>query len=149
MKKRVFFLSAFTLGFFFGLGFMSLVQMNTLDRLYRIQSQLTNQLLDRDIKLEKLGASLEKQRVSIVKDLKIHINYEGNLLLKEEIEKNVRFYLVDLVGREIANIDGEMLYKILQNRIVEVEDKRVKLTVEYIIVNEVINIGITAKLQAQ
>lgn len=145
MKEKGFFFAAFLLGFFFGLAFMMLLNMNTLERLYRTQNQLTNQLADREIKLEKLSESLAKEQAAIIKDLKLTIEFDGNHLIQEEIEKTARFYLVDLVGKEISDIDGELLYKILDKRIIEVADKRIKIQVKYIIVHETIDIGLSAK----
>lgn len=124
---------------------MMLLNMNTLERLYRTQNQLTNQLADREIKLEKLSESLAKEQAAIIKDLKLTIEFDGNHLIQEEIEKTARFYLVDLVGKEISDIDGELLYKILDKRIIEVADKRIKIQVKYIIVHETIDIGLSAK----
>ncbi|GAB6086096.1 hypothetical protein [Alkaliphilus crotonatoxidans] len=145
MKEKGFFFAVFLLGFFFGLAFMMLLNMNTLERLYRTQNQLTNQLADREIKLEKLSESLAKEQAAIIKDLKLTIEFDGNHLIQEEIEKTARFYLVDLVGKEISDIDGELLYKILDKRIIEVADKRIKIQVKYIIVHETIDIGLSAK----
>lgn len=146
MKAKGFFFAAFMLGFFFGLCFMTLLNMNTIEGLNRTKSQLSDQLIDREIKLEKLNESLQKQQAAVVKDLTLKVAFDGNHLVKEEIEKTVRFYLVDLVGKEITDIDGEMLYKILNDRIVEAGDKRIRISVNYIIIYEIIDIGISAKL---
>ncbi len=145
-KKLFYYFTLFFLGFLFGLVCMNLYQMHALDRLYRIQNQLTNQLMDKEIKLERLNESVKKQNTVVIKDLHITLKFDGNILIKDEIEKNIQFYLSDLVGRELTNIDGEMIYKVLQKRIIEVDNKQFQLTVEYIIISEKISIVVKAIL---
>ncbi|MBM7614761.1 hypothetical protein [Alkaliphilus hydrothermalis] len=146
MKKWPQLLSVFTLGLFLGLAIMALYQMQTLDRLYGIQSQLTTELLDKEIKLERLNENIKKQSLIIVKDLDILVNYNGNPLVKDEIKKNIQFYLSDLVGRDLDSIDGVMIHKILQQRIIGIEDKHFKLLVDYIIISQKISVSVSAKL---
>lgn len=138
-------LGVFLIGFLLGLAMMNLFHMHTLDRLYRVQNQLTNQLLDREIKLEKLNDNIENQKATIVKDLMIQVEFEGSPLVKDEIQKNIHFYLTDLVGRELWNIDGEMIYKILDQRIIEVGQRQVQLKTKYIIISEKITIAVKAQ----
>lgn len=146
MKKWARGIAFFAIGFLLGLAAMNLVHLHTLDRLYRIQNQLTNQLLDREIKLEGLKKSLQDEKTIIIKDLIIALDFEGNPLLREEIEKVIRFYLADLVGQELWRLEGEMIYKILDDRIINVENRQARLHVKYIIVREEISIGIKAEL---
>ncbi|WP_026477271.1 hypothetical protein [Alkaliphilus transvaalensis] len=146
MKKLSFATALFALGFLFGLVFMTLFQMHTFDRLYRVQNQLTNQLLDREIKLERLNESIKNQSTFLVKDLKINIKFDGNILIRDEIEKYIQFYLSDLVGKELDNIDGEMIYKILEDRIINVDDKKIQLTVKSLIISQEISIVVEAKI---
>ncbi len=138
------FLSLF-FGFLLGLAFMNLFHLHTLDNLYRNQTQLTNELMDREIKLTRLTDSMEKQRVVLIKDIEIAVEYEGNQLTKDKIEKSVQFFLVELVGKELSMVDGEMLYKIIDERIIEVEDKRIQLNMKYLILSEKISIALAAK----
>lgn len=146
MKKWARGIAFFAIGFLLGLAAMNLVHLHTLDRLYRIQNQLTNQLLDREIKLEGLKKSLQDEKTIIIKDLIIALDFEGNPLLREEIEKVIRFYLADLVGQELWRLEGEMIYKILDDRIINVENRQARLQVKYIIVREEISIGVKAEL---
>lgn len=146
MKKWARGIAYFAIGFLLGLVAMNLVHLHTLDRLYRIQNQLTNQLLDREIKLEGLKKSLQDEKTIIIKDLIIALDFEGNPLLREEIEKVIRFYLADLVGQELWRLEGEMIYRILDDRIINVENRQARLQVKYIIVREEISIGVKAEL---
>lgn len=132
-------------GFLMGLAFMNLFHLHTLDNLYRIQGQLTNELLDKEIKLTRLTESMEKQKVILVKDLEIAVEFNGSPLTMDKITKSIRLYLSDLVGKELATIDGEMIYKIIDGRIIEVEDKKVQLKMKYIIISEKITIAIISK----
>lgn len=146
MKKWSRLIAIFSIGFLMGLTVMNLLHMHTLDRLYRIQNQLTNQLLDREIKLERLNESLQSEKTTFVKDLSIDVEFEGSPLVKDEIEKVVHFYLADLVGKELWQMDGEMIYKILDNRVVDVENRQARLQVKYIIITEKISIGVKAQI---
>ncbi|MDR5659199.1 hypothetical protein RH915_06825 [Serpentinicella sp. ANB-PHB4] len=144
-KKRLFVLfNILLLGFFLGLCAMNLFQMHTIDRLYRVQNNLTNQLLDKEIQLEKLNQSIDNNKSFVVKNLEIIVEYDGNPLFIEDIESAAKFYISDLVGREIISIDGEMIYKIFNNRLLEIEEKQINLTVKYIIITETVTIGIKA-----
>lgn len=143
-KPSSFFLSIF-FGFLMGLAFMNLFHLHTLDRLYKTQSQITNELLDKEIRLTRLTESMEKQKVLLVKELEISVEFEGNLLLKDKIQKSIHLYLSDLIGKEVTFIDGEMIYKVLEERIIEVEDKKIQLSMKYLIISEKIYIAVTAK----
>ena len=143
-KATSIFLSIF-FGFLMGLAFMNLFHLHTLDRLYRIQNQLTTNLLDKEIKLARLTENMEKQKVILIKNLEITVEYEGNLLIKDKIQKSVQLFLSDLVGKELSMVDGEMIYKILDGRIIEVEDKKILLKMKYIIITEEISITVNAK----
>lgn len=146
MKKSATYLAVLLIGFLLGLSAMNLFHARTIDRLYRIQNQLTNQLLDKEIKLERLNKSIENQKYTIVKDLELDILFEGNPIVKDQIEKTIYYYLGDLVGKELSVIDGEMVYKILHNRIIDADNKQIRLHVRYIIINEKISISVEAKL---
>ncbi|QUH25093.1 hypothetical protein [Serpentinicella alkaliphila] len=134
-----------TLGFLLGLVTMNLFQIHTIDRLYRVQTNLTNQLLDKEIKLQKFNESANEKKVFIVKNLEINIDYEGNPRVIEDIETTIKFYLNDLVGREVKEVDGDMIYKIIHQRILEIDEKKITLILKYIIINETISIGINAR----
>ncbi|SDJ82481.1 hypothetical protein [Natronincola ferrireducens] len=146
MKKRLTLTAVFAIGFILGLTVMNLFHLHTLDRLYRVQNQLTNQLLDKELKLERLNESIQSNKASIVKNLIVDVEFEGNLLLKDEIQKNIHFYMADLVGRELWRVDGEMIYKILEGRIFEIENRQVRLRVQYIIISEEIRISVKAQM---
>jgi hypothetical protein len=143
-RSSFIFLNIF-IGFLLGLVFMNLFHLHTLDRLYRIQNQLTNELLDKEIKLERLRENMKKQSVILIKDLQITVDYDGNILTKDKIQKSIQFYLSDLVGKELSMIDGEMIYKILDGRIIEADDKKIQLKMKYIIISERILITVYAK----
>lgn len=145
MKKLYSRISFMLLGFIFGLVTMNLFQVHTIDRLYRVQTNLTNQLLDRELKLQKFNESIMEQKVYIVKNLEIDVEFSGNPLTIEDIESTIKFYLNDLVGQEVNTIDGNMIYKIIHERILEIDDKKIILSMKYIIINETISIGIKAR----
>ena len=136
----------FAIGFLMGLAAMNLVHMHSLDRLYGIENQLKNELLDREIKLERLTESLQDEKTTIIKNLVIDVEFEGNALVKNEIEKWIRYYLGDLIGQELWRVEGEMIYKILDDRIVDVENRQARLQVKYIIIREEISLGIKAEI---
>ncbi|KAB3537801.1 hypothetical protein F8154_02140 [Alkaliphilus pronyensis] len=144
MRRIYSLISIGVIGFLFGVMLMNLFHMHTLDRLYRIQNQLANQVIDKDIKLKGLNASIKESNTLFIKDIEIKLDFEGNLLFKDMIEENIRFFIADLVGKELSQIDGQMLYKILNSRIIEIEDKNVKLTIKYLIIAETIEISIAA-----
>jgi len=133
------------LGFLIGLVTMNLFQIHTIDRLYRIQTNLTNQLLDKEVKLQKFNESANEKKMYIVKNLEIKIEFDGNPRIIEDIENTIRFYLNDLVGREVETIDGALVYKIIHERILDIDEKQITLSLNYIIINETISIGIKAQ----
>ena len=145
MKRTSSIFLSLLFGFLLGLAFMNLFHLHRLDNLYRIQGQLTYELLDKEIKLTRLTESMEKQKIILVKDLEITVEYTGSPLTKDKIIKSVQLYLSDFVGKELVSIDGEMIYKILDGRIIEVEDKKIQLKMKYIIISEKITIAIISK----
>lgn len=145
MKRAYWKIYFILFGFLLGLVTMNLFQAHTIDRLHRVQANLTNQLLDKEIKLQKFNENANIQRAFIVKNLNIQVDFEGNPRVIEDIEATIKFYLNDLVGREVSTIDGDMIYKIIHNRILELDEKKITLTMNYIIISETISVGINAR----
>ncbi len=146
MKKIKKSLAIFTMGLLLGLVSMNLVNMRTIDNLYESQSQLNNQLLDKEIKLKNLTASLESEKTRIVKSLIINVDLEGNSSIEEEIRQEVYLLLKDYIGQELWRIEGEIIYKILEGRIFQIGAKEIKLRIKYLIIQEEITLEIIASL---
>lgn len=140
MKKK--YTSLFLLGLLVGASITNLYLSNELNRLYIEVETLEhdlNRAKDRAAKLEEdLQAKEGEIKSPTVKDVNIVIDYEGEeftaLYLQEYCEEITK----KLIGQTIDNLEPELIFQILDERIVKIEDNHYKLYVESLIISEVI-----------
>jgi len=125
-------------------GLVGIITYNSLVS-YRIdeyhQKIKTLELLieDKNLRLEKLEDTIDKNKL-LVKNIQISLNHKEDDLTRIGLEKNIRETLNKFVGKEVHNVDAEMLWEVMDNRIIKIADKEYKIKINKLVISETIMI---------
>lgn len=143
----------FILGLFIG-GMVGIIIINLLVS-YRIDNyikeikHLDKVIEEKDFRLQKLEKNIYNKRL-LVKDVEIELRYENEEenddIVKITLEKHIKDKLKCLLGKEVENIDGDILLEIIDKRIMKIEDKEYQLKVEKIMISKVVKLWIEIKV---
>lgn len=143
----------FILGLFIG-GMVGIITINLLIS-YRIDNyikeikHLDKVIEEKDFRLQKLEKNINDKRL-LIKDVEIELRYENEEenddIVKITLEKHIKDRLKCLLGKEVENIDGDILLEIIDKRIMKIEDKEYQLKVEKIMISKVVKLWIEIKV---
>jgi len=132
-------------GILIGAATLSIIVSYRMDTHYRQITYLQNTIQDKDARLEKLEKSINTQKV-IIKDIEVILNFgenkDGDEIDKIDIEKTIKEKYSTLLGKEVKNIDTDILIEVVDKRILKIDDKEYKMQVEKLIVTEILQIFI-------
>lgn len=100
---------------------------------------------EKDAQLEKLEESWKKKKF-IIKKIDVDLQFDGDELEKTTLVKHIKEQCYVLIGKEVKDIDPDLLANSIDNRIVRLDDRSVKLAVQKLILSDVLKICITATL---
>lgn len=143
----------FILGLFIG-GMVGIITINLLVS-YRIDNyikeikHLDKVIEEKDFRLQKLEKNIYDKRL-LVKNVEIQLKYENEEenddIVKITLEKHIKDKFKCLLGKEVKNIDGDILLEIIDKRIMKIEDKEYQLKVERIMISQVVKLWIEIKV---
>lgn len=129
-------LASFIMGILLGAAVFMLTISRNLDRLHLENSSLKMELSTKEEQVQNLKKSIEEYRTWIIQDLIIEFKDDIDEHMSIAVEEEVRNLLHNIIGREIDSIDQELFYQTIDNRIIEINDKRYKLNLEALIIWE-------------
>lgn len=101
-------------------------------------------LQEKDSKLEKLEESINNNRY-ILKDINIELENFNDEIDGIELTKHIKEKYIDLIGKEIKEVDINMIEEIIDNRIMKFEDISYKLKVKKVLLSDILHIYIEVK----
>jgi MFS superfamily sulfate permease-like transporter len=149
--KRVsykFFLTLITgiiIGLLMGMAILTVLISYRIDQYHEEIQHLRNVIEDKDVKLKKLEDSINKRKL-ILKDIKVVLIHEGDEIDKITLVKHIKEKYNILLGKEVKNIDVDVVEEIIDKRIMKISKKEYKLDVTKIILTDVLEIWIETKL---
>lgn len=156
-KKNVILIFCYTsgliTGFVIGMAVLSLIVSYRMDSYYHKNIALEDELQDKIAQLEKLENSIKTQTPpsTILKNIEINLIFnenEGDEIDKVAIDKTIMEKYSPLVGKEVENIDPDILAEVADKRILKIEDREYKLSVNKIILTETLKIWIKVEVTA-
>ncbi|MTI69328.1 MAG: hypothetical protein FH751_03595 [Firmicutes bacterium] len=147
-KAFKYFLSITTgiiLGMIIGVASLSVFVSYRIDKYHQEIEYLKNVIEDKEVRLAKLEESINKRRF-ILKSIEIIIITEGDDIDKIELEKYLKEKYNMLIGKEVKNIDIDILSQIVDNRLMRVNDKEYKISVKKIFLTDILKIWVETKL---
>ncbi len=152
IKKLNYFLF-FLLGICLG-GLVGVILINSLIS-YRIDNYikeiqyLKTVIEEKNDRFEKLEASIEKRRF-IVKEIEVELKYdkeeERDDITKIALEKHIKDKFKGLIGKDVDKVDGEILYEIIDRRIMKLDGKEYQLSIKRMVISQVVKFWITVKV---
>jgi hypothetical protein len=147
------YLAFFLLGIFIG-GVTGVILINALIS-YRVDNyikeiqHLKTVIEDKNNRFEKLEESIEKKRF-IVKDIEVELKYENedhkDDITRIVLERHIKDKFKGLIGKDVDKIDGEILYEIIDRRIMKLDGKEYQLSVKKMIIAQVIKFDVSIKV---
>lgn len=135
-------------------GLIGIVAITTLvsyrmDGLYEKIASLENVINEKDAKLEKLEQSINTMYF-VLEDIKVVTEIIGedveDNIDKIEIEKAIKEKYTNLLGKEVKTIDPDLVIEVIDKRIFKLEGKEYKLSVNKLVLTEIMKIWVDAKL---
>lgn len=140
----LFFLTGFIIGVLLGLISLSAFISHRLDEYHQKIASLSSVIEEKNMVLEKLEDSINKRKL-IVKDVEVYLNSKEDKLVNIELEKHIRQKLGTFVGKEVKKVEGDMLWEVINQRIMKIGDKEYRLEANRLVISEVINIWVQVK----
>ncbi len=140
----LFFLTGFIIGTLLGLISLSAFISYRLDEYHQRIASLSSVIEEKNMTLEKLEDSINKRKL-IVKDVEVYLNSKEDKLVNIELEKHIRQKLGTFIGKEVKKVEGDMLWEVINQRIMKIGDKEYRLEANRLVISEVINIWVEVK----
>lgn len=115
-----------------------------IDGYYNKISVLEGTLEEKDTQLKKLEKSINNKNY-ILKNIEILFTAEDEELDYIYIEKVIQEKYSELLGKEIKNIDGDMVAKVIEGRIMRLDEKIYQIKINKLILSETMKIWLQVK----
>lgn len=140
----LFFLSGFIVGVLLGCVSLSAFISYRIDGYHQKIASLNSIIDEKNMALEKLEDSINRNKL-IVKDVEVYINSKEDKLINIELKKHIKKKLGVFLGKEVKKVEADMLWEVINQRIMKIDNKEYRLVANKLVVSEVINIWIEVK----
>ncbi|MGE4284503.1 MAG: hypothetical protein AB7G87_12425 [Clostridia bacterium] len=142
------FVAGIITGILIGAAAVCIVVSYRMDISYEKILHLENTIEDKNARLQKLENSINNINF-ILKDIEIILIFEGDEIEKVDIEKTIKGKYSTLLGKEVKNIDADLIVEVVDKRILKIENKEYQLKVNKLILTEILKIWIEVEQIAQ
>ena len=101
---------------------------------------------EKNIKLKKLEESINNRKY-VLKSIDVIVNTNGDELDKTDIEKAIKEKYTVLIGKEVKNIDMELIPSIIDKRRFVINDREYRIRVDRVLLTEIMKIWIQAEVE--
>ncbi|MBS4534824.1 hypothetical protein GOQ29_04250 [Clostridium sp. D2Q-14] len=115
-----------------------------IDEYYQKMNTYYSLLEEKDSKLKKIEESINSNKY-ILKDINIKIENLNDEIDEMELNKHIKEKYIDLIGKEIKDIDINMISEIVDNRIMKFEETSYKLKVRKVLLSDILELYIEVK----
>jgi hypothetical protein len=138
-------LAFFALGLLAGSLSINFFQGRKFEELYWEKEKLQVQLYETTAQIHKLKEQQQKFAPATIQEIKLEINTENGFFVEPSFRRNIYELLEELIGEEVQTLSYPLLYNLLQNRIIEDNNKKYRLNVEAVILGETLVYYLSAK----
>jgi hypothetical protein len=115
---------------------MQSFQGKELEKLYWEKESLKVELYEKKVQIKKIEEQQERLLPPTVREIKLEISLGNGAFIEPELKRQVYDLVKGLLGQEVLALPYPLVFNILDNRIVEMDDKRFHLNVEAVILGE-------------
>lgn len=122
-----------------------------MDNFYEKIAYLEHTITDKNEKLEKLEKSINNSNI-VLKDISIVLKFTNlseeqiNQIDSIQIEKAIKEKFRTLIGKEIKNLDADILMQVIEKRILKFNNAEYQLTVDKLILSDVLKLWVGVSL---
>ena len=144
-KQFMCFICGIVVGVLAGVAVFSLLVSYRLDQYYQEIRQLELANDEKETRLRRFEESVDKTKY-MLKKIEVLLSYEGDELDKLTLEKNIKDRYGQLLGKEVASIDIDLVAGVVDDRIIKLEEREYRLELKKIMLAEVLKIWVEAIL---
>lgn len=133
------------IGILIGSTTIMLLVSYRVDKLYEKIVFLETVIQDKNIQLTQLEKSINKNKL-ILQEIKVNLDCSEDEIDILTLQKYIKEKYSHLIGKEIESIDMDLAIGVIDNRILKLNEKEYKLTVNRILLTKIMEIWINAKL---
>ncbi|KXZ39907.1 hypothetical protein SAMN05661008_00871 [Alkalithermobacter thermoalcaliphilus JW-YL-7 = DSM 7308] len=141
IKYMLFLLTGVVIGYIVGVLSITILVSYRIDKYHQEITYLNNVIEDKDVKLKKLEEVINDRKF-IVKDIEIILVYDGDDIDKLKLQKYIKEKYNMLLGKEVKTIDTDLVSEIIDKRIMKIDEKEYKLSLEKLILSEIVKLWI-------
>ncbi|GAB6138715.1 hypothetical protein [Halanaerobaculum tunisiense] len=144
-KELVRLLASFLLGLIVGGSLINFWIGSQLDQLIYEKKQLIATINTQETELKQLKESLQEEKRTVVQELKINIQTELDKHTKQELKEKLFGILNSLLGRNISQIDGQLIAETINDRVIISEEKSYQIQVTWLVIQPQSIVTVQAK----
>ena len=127
-------------GFLAGVAGLSMLVGHRIDKYHQEISRLETVIEDRDMRLKKLEESINKKK-PVIRSIELELVLEeGDEMDRITVEKFIKQKYSGLLGKEVKDVDMEIIEQVVDKRIFRIHDRAYKLSVSKVMVSEILKI---------
>jgi|SRR5680860_378665 len=144
LKPKFCFLAGILIGILIGTAAFNILVSYRMDQFYKRIAFLEQTVSDRNAVLDKFEKNINTRSL-IIKGIEVVLVFDGDEIDKILIEKIIKDKYGTLLGKEVKNIDPDLIIEVVDKRIFKIEDKEFKLRVKKLVLTELLKIWITVE----
>ena len=137
----LFFATGFIIGGIIGIIAFSCLVSYRIDVYHQKISVLEVLIEDKDARLEKLEETINTKRL-IVKKIEVTLENEEDEITRSILQKHIKEKVDKFIGKEVSKVDADMMWEILDKRIMKIKDKEYRLKVRKLVISQTLHIWI-------
>ncbi len=135
----LFFITGLLLGFILGVLGLTVLVSYRIDKYYERICYLEAVIEDKNIKLEKLNDSFNKKKY-MLRDIEVIFINDIDEVVGISLQKHIKEKYAMLIGKEIKDIDADMIEQVVHNRMMRLDDREYKLKFDKLVISEVMRL---------
>ena len=131
------------LGLLIGIAVTNMLLCHRVDNLLMIQKALEIELQEAYVKIDKMEKAAPKTINPTLKDIELEMIVSERDYNTGDAEQYIKELLRDQIGKDLEDIDIEMMYKAIDQRIAQFDGKRYKFKIQYILLSSTLYINVS------
>lgn len=133
-QKSLPLLASLCIGIILGAALVNILTAKKIDQLYLQKAELEVKVKQHETKLKNLSESLERRQTRVIENINLFVTLDDQHK-KIKLEEMVNDLLGHIVGKDLNKVDPMLVYKILDNRIIDLQGESYSIKVELIVMD--------------